>query len=212
MVRLGVEKISDQGRLKIFKMKKKLSDAEAEVLILTEEERRKEANRLFKPKEIMPDLCVEVIKLSNIAIYAATNIERTLREAYGAGILKSAQKIASDFVRMANGWKEPEDYFEQTIYALKDMQADLYPVSNAKLISVNQAFQLAKQIEIVRRQVLKEATKKKKTRERTEERAKSKTIVAPKTQEELKKEVKEKIAQAKTRMVAKAKIAKGAEK
>lgn len=157
MVRLGVAKIFDKDGMKVFEMKKALSNEEVEEFLGMEQELRKKANRLIVPEVVLPDLYFEVMELAKTTVNTVQQIERSVRSAYGKDLLEKSQEISRNFVLMSNGWKDPEDYFERALYALNDMQADMMPISHARLTNVGKVFQMMRQIDVTRKQLLKDA-------------------------------------------------------
>ena len=156
MTNLGVRRSYKKGRIAVFLLGEKIGPEKMKELYTYEADRWERANRLVMPVNVMPALRARIRDVAVCVHEMVRKLDGTARDSYGTDMDKISAKMLSDFLMMANGWKDCGVYLNETLKGLHTLNARLAVTKEFRLVKPDKVFQLMDFINKAQTKVIEE--------------------------------------------------------
>ena len=142
----GIRRTSSELGVVVYNLGYKIEPGDYLVLEKQDEILRKNANKLVLPNEIYPSYRFELKKLARVIYEAVRKMDPIARTITGDEMLKSVVGLLSDFVEVANGHEDMDEYLARAVKTLRVLDANIMTAMEMEVLDAKKSYIIIVQI------------------------------------------------------------------
>ena len=135
---VGAKEVSTSGQnsesVTAYKLERPITESEFWRIKKEEDDLWSKANTVITPKEVYPNLAIDIQEVEMQIYFVARKMQRTDREFFGAEMLSLAKTLAKGVIMAEKGYLRWEEFFEAVPGKIADLYANISLISNFRLI------------------------------------------------------------------------------